>query len=431
MNCPACGKDNSESDQFCRECGTSLRMPTNSNVEATQDTSTRYHGLDALRGIAMLLGIVLHAALPYMPNVEAWWPVDDRVSPLISTIFEFIHIWRMPVFFILAGFFANLLISRRSWKSWWGNRLLRIGLPILVFWPIMSLTLPWIFVYGRTGDITFFYSDAGQPHHLWFLWQLLIFTIVTVLCTPFHLLGIGISNLLRSVGLGVISDISHKAKSLSSRLLFRPRFPLVFIILACVINFPTGGELILNPIGSGLYFAVGYSLYRNTSLFLFLKSYWRYYFLAGIVGFTLYTILNVVSMNLTTNIYTTDTARALGAEDKTTELLALSRYMLKMLCSVLFAYAFIGLAESRFGSYNAKLRFISDGAYWMYLIHLPLVAFISFSMLNLAIPIEMKFIIAIVTTSIICLVTYKYFVRSTIIGILLNGRRYPFKATRT
>ncbi|MQG21789.1 MAG: hypothetical protein FI725_07390, partial [SAR202 cluster bacterium] len=416
--------------QFCRECGTSLGMPANNNVEVARDRSTRYHGLDALRGIAMLLGIVLHAALPYMPNVELWWPVDDRVSPLISTIFEFIHMWRMPVFFILAGFFANLLVSRRSWKSWWGNRLLRIGLPIVVFWPLMSLTLPSIFSYGRTGDLIFFYSDAGQPHHLWFLWQLLIFTILTVLFTPLHLLGMGIANLLRQSGLGVITNISNKVKSLASTLLFRTRFPFVFIILACVINLPTGGELILNPIGSGLYFAIGYSLYGNTSLFLFLKSYWRYYFVAGIIGFTLYTILHVISMNFTANIYSNETARALGIENETTELLALSGYLLKMICSVLFSYAFIGLAESKFGSYNAKLRFISDGAYWMYLIHLPLVTFITFSMFNLSIPIEMKFIIAIVTTSIFCLTTYKYFVRSTPIGILLNGRRYPFKATR-
>ena len=102
---------------------------------------------------------------------------------------------------------------------------------------------------------------------------------------------------------------------------------------------------------------------------------------------------------------------------------------LKIICAVLFSYAFIGLSENRFGSYNAKLRFISDGAYWMYLIHMPIVALITFLMFNLHIPVEIKFLIAIVMTSIICLGTYKYFVRSTPIGILLNGRRYPFKMT--
>ena len=84
---------------------------------------------------------------------------------------------------------------------------------------------------------------------------------------------------------------------------------------------------------------------------------------------------------------------------------------------------FIGLSENRFGSYNARLRFISDGAYWMYLIHLPIVTLTTFLMFDLHIPIEIKFLIAIAVTSIICLGTYKYLVRSTLIGVLLNGQR--------
>ncbi|SVE32043.1 uncharacterized protein METZ01_LOCUS484897, partial [marine metagenome] len=62
MNCSACGNDNPDVHQFCVGCGTSLSAPT--DIEAVQEHSTRYHGLDALRGMAMLLGIVLHAALP-------------------------------------------------------------------------------------------------------------------------------------------------------------------------------------------------------------------------------------------------------------------------------------------------------------------------------------------------------------------------------
>jgi glucan biosynthesis protein C len=425
MNCPACDIETPEDAQFCGGCGTFLGVPTGIGVEAVQDNSIRYHGLDALRGMAMLLGIVLHAALPYMPDIELWWPADESSSLGILTIFEFIHIWRMPVFFMLAGFFANLIISRRSWKSWWGNRLLRIGLPIIVFWPIMSLTLPWIFQYGKTGEFTFFYSDEGQPFHLWFLWQLMIFVIFTAIFRSLYLLGIGVLSGLSNIGLGFIGSVLCKSKSVLSGILFRSRFPIVFIILCCVINLQTGGELMLNPIGSGLYFAIGYSLYRNASLFMFLKAHWKYYFLAGLVGFTLYMILNVTgSKNMATEIYSQDLPSTV---EEGKELLELLQYLLKIICAVLFSYAFIGLSESRFGSYNAKLRFISDGAYWMYLIHLPIVALITFFMFNLHIPIEIKFLIAIGTTSMICLVTYKYCVRSTLIGILLNGRRYPFK----
>ena len=426
MKCPACGNDNPADAQFCVRCGTSLSAHTGIGTKAVQDNSIRYHGLDALRGMAMLLGIVLHAALPYMPNVEAFWPADESSSHVINTIFQFIHIWRMPLFFILAGFFANLIISKKSWRSWWGNRFLRIALPIIVFFPVMSLTLPWIFKYGETGDFIFFYSDVGQPFHLWFLWQLMIFVISTAIFRLPYLLGVGVLKALNRIGLGFIGNVFGESKSVLSSILFRSRFPIVFIILCSVINLPTQGELIVNPIASGLYFVIGYSLYGNASLFTFLKAHWKRYFLAGLVAFTLYMILE--SKNLVTDIYSTDMK---GDEylKAISEPFAIIIVSIKIICGVLFSYAFIGLAEKRFGSYNAKLRFISDGAYWMYLIHLPIVTLITFFMFNLHIPIEIKFLIAIVMTSIICLGTYKYLVRSTLIGILLNGRRYPFKMT--
>jgi len=426
MKCPACGNDNPADAQFCVRCGTSLSAHTGIGTKAVQDNSIRYHGLDALRGMAMLLGIVLHAALPYMPNVEAFWPADESSSHVINTIFQFIHIWRMPLFFILAGFFANLIISKKSWRSWWGNRFLRIALPIIVFFPVMSLTLPWIFKYGKTGDFIFFYSDVGQPFHLWFLWQLMIFVISTAIFRLPYLLGVGVLKALNRIGLGFIGNVFGESKSVLSSILFRSRFPIVFIILCSVINLPTQGELIVNPIASGLYFVIGYSLYGNASLFTFLKAHWRRYFLAGLVAFTLYMILE--SKNLVTDIYSMDMK---GDEylKAISEPFAIIIVSIKIICGVLFSYAFIGLAEKRFGAYNPRLRFISDGAYWMYLIHLPIVTFITFFMFNFHMPIEIKFLIAIVMTSIICMGTYKYFVRSTPIGILLNGRRYPFKMT--
>ena len=121
--------------------------------------TSRYHGLDALRGIAMVMGIVLHAALPYIPGIpSSIWPSDNSSSYPIKVIFEFIHMWRMPVFFMLAGFFANLIITRRSLEFWWTNRFLRVGLPIAVFFPVMGFILPPIWKYGQTGEFTFLFK---------------------------------------------------------------------------------------------------------------------------------------------------------------------------------------------------------------------------------------------------------------------------------
>ena len=59
----------------------------------------------------------------------------------------------------------------------------------------------------------------------------------------------------------------------------------------------------------------------------------------------------------------------------------------------------------------------------MYLIHLPIVTLITFSMFNLDVSPFYKFATASLVTFIICLVTYKYLVRESFIGILLNGKR--------
>jgi len=99
---------------------------------------------------------------------------------------------------------------------------------------------------------------------------------------------------------------------------------------------------------------------------------------------------------------------------------------IKISTSVLFSFSFIGFAENKLGSYNSILRFFSDGAYWMYLIHLPIVSLITFILFQFQFLAEIKFLIAIIITTFICFITYKLLVRSTYLGVLLNGKKYPF-----
>ena len=82
----------------------------------------------------MLLGIVLHTALFFMP--DAWseasaegYPAE--VSGIYTLLFFAIHGFRMPVFFLLSGFFTALLWQRRGLRQLAEQRLKRIGLP----WP--------------------------------------------------------------------------------------------------------------------------------------------------------------------------------------------------------------------------------------------------------------------------------------------------------
>ena len=70
------------------------------NAEQATGSIARRHDLDALRAFAMLLGIVLHGALAFIPGA---WAVTDASVEGDGTPFAWltmaIHGFRMPVFF--------------------------------------------------------------------------------------------------------------------------------------------------------------------------------------------------------------------------------------------------------------------------------------------------------------------------------------------
>jgi len=373
-------------------------------------SNQRFHGLDALRGAAMLLGIVLHAALPYMGVSDSIWPSDKYDSNVITIIFQFIHLWRMPVFFILSGFFASLLVSKYQWSYWWKNRILRIVLPLIVFTPIMSSTIPWIFNYGYNDELYLFYSNDNQPHHLWFLWHLIIITIFTVLYKLYSLFFTKLLNLLKLTNL---NNFIVAIKSWMAKILFDFKIPFVLIVMLTILSLnDMGTELIMNPVATGIYFAFGYSLYKNNKLFQNITLNWKYYLLSALIFFLVHTLIEEEFISINFEGY---------------PIYWIPFIFIKIANSVLFSLSFIGFAENKFGSYNSILRFCSDGAYWMYLIHLPIVTFITFFMFKFSFFAEIKFVLSIILTTSICLVTYKFLVRSTYLGVLLNGKKFPFK----
>ncbi|MCC9643580.1 acyltransferase family protein [Rhodopirellula sp. JC740] len=101
--------------------------------ESIPSIPSRRHDLDALRGIAMLLGIFLHASIAYAPDAGRGWPVQDaQSSSAVSVFIAMIHGFRMPLFFLLSGFFTMMLFRRRGLSKLIEHRMLRIGLPLVL-----------------------------------------------------------------------------------------------------------------------------------------------------------------------------------------------------------------------------------------------------------------------------------------------------------
>jgi uncharacterized membrane protein len=71
----------------------------------------RLHALDAVRGFALLAGVVLHAAMSFLPGfaITGLPIVDSSPSATLGVAFFVIHMFRMSLFFFIAGFFGRLL----------------------------------------------------------------------------------------------------------------------------------------------------------------------------------------------------------------------------------------------------------------------------------------------------------------------------------
>ncbi|QEH32873.1 Glucans biosynthesis protein C [Aquisphaera giovannonii] len=100
-------------------------------IELEPTKAQRRHDLDALRAFAMLLGIALHASMSFIPGLP--WPVQDtQQAGWFMVLFLAIHGFRMPLFFLVSGFFTALLWQRRGPGGLIRNRTLRILVPCLL-----------------------------------------------------------------------------------------------------------------------------------------------------------------------------------------------------------------------------------------------------------------------------------------------------------
>ena len=83
----------------------------------------------------------------------------------------------------------------------------------------------------------------------------------------------------------------------------------------------------------------------------------------------------------------------------------------------------MGLFRAVLGQGNARVRYLSDASYWLYLMHLPLIIVLQGAAQDWPLPSIVKLALLIAATVGFLLLCYQAFVRYTPLGTLLNGRR--------
>ena len=148
----------------------------------------REYFLDSIRAYLMLLGVPFHVSLIYSSQK---WAVNSLEPSLWLTVLnDFIHAFRMQVFFVISGYFSYMLYLRYQPQRWLKVRLERVGIPMLTAVPL--ITLPQFFMLkawtqkiGNWDGFTLYqkYNTLMWEliSHLWFLLVLVILTSLGML----------------------------------------------------------------------------------------------------------------------------------------------------------------------------------------------------------------------------------------------------------
>ena len=161
-------------------------LPLRAADSATAASSTRsnFAGLDALRAFAALGVVLLHACVPYLrhPMPGLSWSVADTPHTAIDLLFWSIELFIMPLFLVLAGFFAWRTLKQRGPRSLFRGRARRLLVPLL-FGAVVILPLDlycWVGSWvaeGLVSPVKLKSLKVDPPlgenlwglSHLWFL----------------------------------------------------------------------------------------------------------------------------------------------------------------------------------------------------------------------------------------------------------------------
>lgn len=382
----------------------------------SQGERLRYHGFDSLRAAMMLLGIVFHGAIPYMRTPDIAWPFKDpRTHPLFDVIVVFIHLFRMPVFFLMAGFFAAMLYLERGEHDFVVNRAKRILAPLVLFWPILFFASTAGFWFGR-GQLNLQTTSSAAAYsarflrnnnawlHLWFLYDLLFFYAAALI----------------AVRLPMLERLSAPLTAAAGKLM-RSRFRslwLGLLVIPTLYGMRTGildSDLSWIPLAPYfVFFTLGWLLYRVRDV---LPSLEQGAWMNTAFGLALLPVVLRMLVRLRSGLFVSPFSMRLALAAAVG------------LAMALLVFGLTGLFLRYLNSYSRVLRYFTSASYWIYLLHLPLTIWISAWLLPMAWPAVVKFVIVETVTLVAAVASYHWSVRSTFIGTLLNGVRPRATAT--
>ena len=399
----------------------------------------------------MYLGVILHVTILFGSTDRILW---NFYSEYYQDSFNYqitwgIHLFRMQFFYIIAGFFAEMVYLKKGGKYYSKNRLKRILVPFifgcLIIYP---LTLGVFAVHNaELAEKTFlerslhffmweFFSGTDYNPgitfvHFWFMWFLMIFYAI-------HVAG-------RAVFLSWIQKIKLSSGWVRFvDLCIQKQFG-IFILAGITLMFHlTLRSSIFLPSESHLdaaindlsyymvFYFFGVGLYHCKEFFgkLARNLKWNLVLIFTFV-FWIHAATDAIDIHrspvVDINSWKPQSFQVFwegvfyGGTGR-----YLTIYVRCLLCWS-FCFALLALGQKFFSRKNEFIRYFADASYWVYWVHLPVTFYFSVVLQPVEINTLFKAYIAIVISTVLIMLMYMLLVRNTILGDYFCGWRKPIK----
>lgn len=157
--------------------------PSDLSVTGAASARRHYHDIDGARSVLMILSVALHAGTVYAP-ARPWITANTDRAAFFDWLIFGLHLFITPTFFFVGGFFAVLLLARRSPRAFLWNRFLRTVIPLAAVALTCNMIehyLRWIDAGGAgsplawiaSADFVAVWAGGTWQLHLWFLVSLI------------------------------------------------------------------------------------------------------------------------------------------------------------------------------------------------------------------------------------------------------------------
>jgi len=379
----------------------------NQSMETVNTSSKREWWVDYLRVIAVFLVIPFHVIISY---------VEDAMGPGVSfmiwnepfsegarIVFEFFNPWHMQLLFLLAGFSMVYSLRKRSFGKFIGERIIRLGIPILFGLFFLNTLMNWfsiLFVYEKFPYpfVNPIYPDLpsfGMFYKNWWLQLGPIDTLGLGSMNTSHLWFLVILFVMSLIAGALVSAIKKNKKANPEK----STVVLNFLTSPAAIVFWASCSVLikyipaLNTVGNlsaivsvfqwneVLFFIYGIMLAGNISSLKKLQKNWVWMLLFGFVCLVIWAVFKV------------DYADSLS--------------FVRNLGAWMFVNGLIGVASKYLNKPTRTLKYFSKGSMAIYILHLPLEVIVGYYLMRNPMNPVLEIFLLILINAALCIAIYE------------------------